>query len=193
MGGNLGGLGVRGILAEGDRLERERCDLSAGTRALAFERYRAFIAASEAGKDVAERVNDAHSAAENVTSLLPSLREKCSKFEDEANLLSERRKRVSLVLAKHTRLLEILELPQLVDTCVRNGNYEEALELRQFACKIDRKLGSIPLVASVVKAVQGSMKVMLHSLLAQLRTPIQLPACLRVVGYFLKAFFVDIE
>ena len=38
-------------------------------------------------------------------------------------------------------------------------------------------------MSSVVKAVQGSMKVMLHSLLAQLRTPIQLPACLRVVGY----------
>ena len=43
FGGSLGGLGVRGILAEGDRLERERQDLSAGTRALAFERYRAFI------------------------------------------------------------------------------------------------------------------------------------------------------
>ena len=49
--------------------------------------------------------------------------------------------------------------------------------------QIDRKLGSIPLVTSVVKAVQGSMKVMLQSLLAQLRTEIQLPACLRVVGY----------
>ena len=43
FGSSLGGLGVRGILAEGDRLERERQDLSAGTRALAFERYRAFI------------------------------------------------------------------------------------------------------------------------------------------------------
>ena len=44
-------------------------------------------AASEAGKDVAERVNDAHVAAENVTSLLPPLREKCSSFENEANAL----------------------------------------------------------------------------------------------------------
>ena len=43
FGGSLGGLGVRGILAEGDRLARERQDLSAGTRSLAFERYRAFI------------------------------------------------------------------------------------------------------------------------------------------------------
>ena len=181
--GSLGGLGVRGILAEGDRLERERQDLSAGTRALAFERYRAFIASSEAGTDVAEKVDDAYSAAENVASLLPPLREKCSSFESEAAGLSERRKRVSVVLAKHTRLLEILELPQLVETCVRNGHYEEALELRQFAAKIDRKLGTIPLVSSVVKAVQGSLKVMLQSLLAQLRAPIQLPACLRVVGY----------
>ena len=49
---------------------------------------------------------------------------------------SERRKRVSSVLAKHTRLLEILELPQLVETCVRNGHYEEALELRQFSAKV---------------------------------------------------------
>ena len=71
LSGSLGGLGVRGILAEGDRLERERCDLSAGTRALAFERYRAFIAASEAGNDVADRVNDAHLAAENVSKSSP--------------------------------------------------------------------------------------------------------------------------
>ena len=51
---------------------------------------------------------------------------------------SERRKRVSSVLAKHTRLLEILELPQLVETCVRNGHYEEALELRQFSAKVSQ-------------------------------------------------------
>ena len=183
FGGTLGGLGVRGVLAEMDRLERERQELSAGTRSLAFERYRAFISASEAGCDVADRVAFAHVAAENVTSLLPPLREKCSNFENEAKELSARRKRVSLVLAKHTRLLEILELPQLVETCVRNGHYEEALELRQFATKIDRKLGTIPLVASVVIAVQGSMKVMLQSLLSQLKAPIQLPACLRIVGY----------
>ena len=46
-----------------------------------------YLAASEAGRDVAERVTDAYSAAENVTTLLPPLREKCSDFENEAAAL----------------------------------------------------------------------------------------------------------
>ena len=50
---HLGTLGIRGIELEKNRIRSERESLSAGTRALAFDNYRTFIAAAECGKDVA--------------------------------------------------------------------------------------------------------------------------------------------
>ena len=52
-----------------------------------------------------------------------------------------------------------------------------------FFNRIEKKLGKIPIVNEVVKTVKQSSKVMLNQLLSQLRAPIQLPACLKVVGY----------
>jgi len=53
------------------------------------------------------------------------------------------------------RLLEVLELPQLAETCVRNGHYEEALELKQYVTRLNKKLGSIPIVAEVVQVISS--------------------------------------
>ena len=54
------------------------------------------------------------------------------------------------ILQKHSQLLEILEVPQLIDTCVKNGHFDEALELANYIRRLEKKHGAqIPLVSEV--------------------------------------------
>ena len=54
---HLGSLGIRGIELERNRIQAEREALDVGTRTIAFENYRTFIAAAECGKHVASNLD----------------------------------------------------------------------------------------------------------------------------------------
>ncbi len=82
-----------------------------------------------------------------------------------------------------------------MDTCVRNGHYEEALGIQQLATKLAKPpRGSIPLVGKVLEDIQASTDWMLSQLLGKLRGQITLPECLKVVGYIRRmAIFSETE
>ena len=97
------------------------------------------------------------------------------------------------------QLLELLEIPQLMDTCVRNKMYKEALDLTTFANVLEtrhllgqsaqNKMSSSRIIADIVKDVRRLALQMRGHLLDILSSDVQLPTCLKARDYC--AFICD--
>ncbi|GER32562.1 eukaryotic initiation factor 4A [Striga asiatica] len=146
------------LRVDAERIQRQMQEV-------AVVNYRAFIAAADA---IAE---------------IPKLTSGCTEFVDSAEHILEKRKMNQTLLGNHSTLLDLLEIPQLMDTCVRNGNYDEALDLEAFVAKLTTMHPKIPVIQALAAEVRQTTQSLLSQLLQKLKSNIQLPECLRIIGY----------
>ena len=71
-----------------------------------------------------------------------------------------------------------------MDTTVRNSYFDEALELIEFARKLEKKFISIPVIKDIVDAVKKSSHLLLNHLLDQLKEFLSLKNFEIVFGRF---------
>ncbi|XP_028256935.1 conserved oligomeric Golgi complex subunit 8 [Parambassis ranga] len=179
----LSSFGVEKLSREPERLAEERAQILQQTRELAFSNYQTFIRTADCTEHIYRDFGRVESSVCRLLDKLPGFGEKCRAFMKEAEQIGASRRMNSLTLNRHTEILEILEIPQLMDTCVRNGYYEEALELAAYVKRLEKKHSTLPVIQGIVREVRQSTHLMLNQLLQQLRSNSQLPVCLRVIGY----------
>ncbi|XP_032816128.2 conserved oligomeric Golgi complex subunit 8 [Petromyzon marinus] len=182
--------GVEWLRREPERLAEERGRVQQQTRELAYHDHGTFVQTAECSARVLRDFGDVEERLGALLDKLPAFGERCRRFARDAEGLGAQRRTNALTLGRHTELLELLEAPQLMDTCVRNAYYDEALELLEYVKRLEKRHASIPVVAAIVSEVRASAQLMLSQLLQQLRTALALPACLRAVGYLrrMRAF-----
>ena len=105
-------------------------------------------------------------------------------------MLQEKRQGHRVLMSQHSTILDILEVPQLIDTCVRNNSYDEALDLLALMAKLSVVADSTSVVRRLCFEAAEARKGLQKQLLSRLGQNIALPECLRCVSYLrrLSAF-----
>lgn len=98
------------------------------------------------------------------------LNKSCTEFKDSVFDVVSLHKRIRRTLQCHLHVLELLELPQLVESCARNGALDEALELASFVKSLEKRhsLSSAGSQSSVVKGIVNDVCKSLHYMRRQL-------------------------
>ncbi|KAH1105442.1 hypothetical protein J1N35_009210 [Gossypium stocksii] len=164
------------LRVDAERIQRQMQEVAVGN-------YRAFISAADALVAIKEELSSIDKHLESLITEIPSLTSGCTEFIESAEQILEKRKMNQTLLSNHSTLLDLLEIPQLMDTCVRNGNYDEALDLEAFVCKLSTMHPNIPVIQALAQEVRQTTQSLLSQLLQKLRSNIQLPECLRIIGY----------
>ncbi|KAJ4911932.1 conserved oligomeric Golgi complex component-related protein [Raphanus sativus] len=164
------------LRVDAERIQRQMQEVAVGN-------YRAFITAADALLAIRQEVSSIDKHLESLIGEVPKLTSGCTEFVDSAENILEKRKMNQALLANHSTLLDLLEIPQLMDTCVRNGNFDEALDLEAFVSKLATMHPKLPVIQALAAEVKQTTQSLLSQLLQKLRSNIQLPECLRIIGY----------
>uniref|UniRef100_A0A182QH74 Conserved oligomeric Golgi complex subunit 8 n=1 Tax=Anopheles farauti TaxID=69004 RepID=A0A182QH74_9DIPT len=179
----LGTYKAEDLKKEKVRLQDEHRQNVEQTQDLAISNYHTFIRTAESSREIYREFVDTERKLDCLSEKWPKFIAACETFQQGSANINAARRLNSLTLMRNAELLEILEIPQLMDSCIREGKYEEALELSSYVQRLMTRHGNIPVIASINEAVEAAWHTMLMQLMAQLRTDLQLPKCLQVVGY----------
>lgn len=113
---------------------------------IAFSNYPAFIKTAESSRQVLKGWNETTKNVENLIEKLPDFSQKCDEFVRSTLEIQSASRLNSLTMKRHVELLEILELPQLMESSIREEHYEDALELAAYVQKLGAKFDNVPVV-----------------------------------------------
>ncbi|KAH8835039.1 Dor1-like family-domain-containing protein [Flagelloscypha sp. PMI_526] len=183
-------LDLQTLLSEPTVLQTQSHHLTSSITSLTHTSYPTFIALHEATQSLGTSLDSLSQTLDSLVSdSLPNLETSVADWRGATKDVLAERHRARVVLEQHDKIRDLLDIPLLIDTCVRNGYFQEALSLASHATSLaassQNKVPSL-LLTSVLSEVQNSVTQMLLTLLATLHEPNRKPLALFKAVSFLR-------
>lgn len=189
----LTGLPLSALEAEPTTLSSSSAQLTNALTTLCHTSYPTFLSLHSTTNTLGSSLATLSSSLDSLLLTLPALESSARTFVQETRDIQKDRRKASMVLEQHDKLYDVLSLPMLLDSCVRNHNYNEALLLSNHATSILQRFPSNPLIQSVKAECDSRVQAMLSQLLVMLREQAKLPALFRSVSFLRKMEVLEEE
>ncbi|GJF00203.1 Dor1-domain-containing protein [Phanerochaete sordida] len=179
------------LAVEPTTLSSSAAQLTNALTTLCHTSYPTFLSLHATTSTLSSSLTSLSSSLDGLLSALPALEDSARSFAQETREIQKERRKASLVLEQHDKLHDVLSLPMLLDSCVRNHNYNEALLLANHASSLAQRFPANPLIQSVKGECDARVQAMLAQLLSMLREQAKLPALFRAVNFLRKMDVLD--
>ncbi|KAL1713716.1 Dor1-like family-domain-containing protein [Schizophyllum commune] len=193
---HLTSLPLDNLLTEPGALQTQAHHLTSSLTSLTHTSYPTFLALHATTKSLSASLDTFAGALDGLLDTsLPALEAAAANWHARTDTVVRERNKARAVLEQHDKLRDLLDIPLLIDTCVRNGFFAEALQLAAHAeAAASASTSPPPILRSVLAEVHASIAQMLRALLATLHEPARkLPALYKAVVFLrrMPAFAAD--
>lgn len=116
----------------------------------------------------------------NIQITVKSMNEKVQSFDSLKDGLSEVLTEFRLLHQYQEYILSLFEIPSLIETCIKNNNYSEAINLISYVKKLGDEYSQIDMIQDLVKGVNYMSEYLQKQLLLLLKGSIKLTEAIKV-------------
>ncbi|EMR10660.1 hypothetical protein PNEG_01359 [Pneumocystis murina B123] len=129
-----------------------------------------------------------------IQTTITSINEKVLNFESLKDGFNEILTEFRLLHQYQEYILNLFEIPSLIETCIKNNNYSEAINLISYGKKLGDEYFQIDIIQDLVKQVNYMSEYLQRQLLLLLKGTIKLTEAIKVIGYLRRTNeFLEIE
>jgi hypothetical protein len=149
----------------------------------ALSQYTVFLSSESAASECVDHLHASVASLDAASSALSDAKYRCIFLRDSCRSSSSSRSSVKAARELEPAISELLDAPSIIEACAADGAPEDALAIDGLVNKLALAHSSSSLFASLAERTRNASGRLQLELFAKLRSPIQLPECLRVVGY----------